>query len=116
MAELPWLQDPREILDLPDRGSIRLRVKGWVHGRMMIKPKRLGGDEEVEVQALRLQLWEGYKATPPFYYDVTAKTLIYQLMPILQRPDYSMFELGITKYGVAPRARFTVEVTPIGKT
>jgi len=116
MAELPELQGPYEILDLPDRGSMKLRVKGWTHGRMTIKPKRLGGSEEVEVEALRLQLFEGYKQVPPFYYDVTAKTLIYQLLPVLQRPDYSMFELGITKYGVAPRARFTVEVSPIAKT
>jgi len=116
MAELPELQGPYEILDLPDRGSIRLRVRGWIHGRVTIHPKYPGAPEEKEVEALRLQLVEGYKATPPHYYDVTAKTLIYQLLPVLQRPDYSSFELGITKYGVAPRARFTVEVTPIAKT
>lgn len=113
MAELPLLQGPHEILDLPDRGSIKLRVRSWTHGRMLIHPKYAGAPDEKEVEALRLALWEGYKAVPPLYYDVTAKTLIYQLMPILQRPDYGRFEIMITKHGVAPRARFTVEVSPI---
>jgi len=113
MAELRPLVGPFEILDLADRGSVRLRVVSWERGTMTIKPRYPGAPAEKEIEVLRVHLAEGVKPYPPSYWDITSKTLEAQMLPLLLERDFPRYEYVITKYGVAPRARFTVERVPL---
>jgi hypothetical protein len=51
------------------------------------------------------------KAHFPFYYDVTSKTLRAQLVPLLPGIIARGARITVTKHGVAPAARFTLEVS-----
>jgi len=113
MAELRPLIGPYEILDLPDRGVARLRIVAWEQGTMVITPKYPGAPSEKEIPVLRAHLASGVKPYPPMYYDITSKTLQAQLVPLLMERGYERYEYVITKYGVAPRARFTLERVPL---
>jgi len=113
MAARRALPGPYEILDLPDRGSARLRIVAWEQGSILIHPRYPGAPTEKEVDALRVHLAPGVKELPPMYYDVTSKTLIAQWLPYLLERDYDRYWFVITKYGVAPKARFTLERAPL---
>jgi len=113
VAELRRLPGPYEILDLPDRGSVTLRLVSWEQGSMVIHPTWPGAPAEKEIPVLRLHLAAGVKPYPPEYFDVTSKTLQAQLLPMLMERGFERYEYVITKYGVAPRARFTLERVPI---
>jgi len=114
MAEvLRPLVGPMEYLDLPDRGVAKLRIVTWQRGTGIIHPRYAGAPEEKEVEVLRLHLAAGVKAFPPPYYDITSKTLIAQLLPLLLERGFERYEYVITKFGVAPKARFTLERIPI---
>ena len=114
MAEvLRHLPGPYEILDLADRESVRLRVVSWEQGSIVIHPRWAGAPAEKEIPTLRLHLAAGVKPYPPMYYDVTSKTLQAQLLPMLMERGFERYEYVITKFGVAPRARFTLERVPI---
>jgi len=107
------LMEPYEILDLPDRGSITLRVVSWERGSMKIHPKYPGAPVEKEIPVLRVHLAAGVKPTPPQYFDVTSKTLSAQLLPYFLERGFTEYRYVITKYGVAPKARFTLERIPL---
>lgn len=114
MAEvLRRLVGPYEILDLPDRGVARLRIVTWERGVMTIHPRYAGAPEEKEVEVLRVHLAPGVKALPPPYFDITSKTLIAQLLPLLLERGFERYEYVVTKFGVAPKARFTLERVPL---
>jgi len=114
MAEgLRRLLGPNEILDLADRQSVTLRIINWEHGMETIHPRYPGAPAEKDIEVLRLHLAPGVKATPPMYYDLTAKTLIAQMLPLLERRGFENYLYVITKYGVPPKARFTVEQRPL---
>jgi hypothetical protein len=108
MEELQFLEGPYEIFELGDGGKYTFRPTKWklgwmeIHPRWLPKPKR--------IKALRIWIPEEYKPLFPDYWDVTAQTLIAQLVPILERPDFTELLITVTKYGVAPKARFKVEV------
>ena len=112
-VELRRLPGPYEILDLADRESVRLRLVSWERGTIVIHPRWPGAPIEKEILALRLHLAAGVKPYPPMYYDVTSVTLQAQLLPMLMERGFEMYEYIITKFGVAPRARFTVERVPL---
>lgn len=112
-AVLRRLPGPYEILDLQDQGRMALRLVSWERGTMIIHPRNAGAGEEKEIDIIRLHLAAGVKAVPPNYYDVTSKTLQAQLLPMIMERGFERFEYTITKYGVAPRARFTVERRPL---
>lgn len=112
-AELRRLPGPYELLDLPDRGSARLRIVSWEQGLMLIHPKYPGAPREQEIPVLRVHVREGTKPTPPMYWDLTSKTLQAQLLPFLVERGYEAYEYVITKFGVAPKARFTLEQVPV---
>jgi len=114
MAEvLKPLPGPYEIFELASGETRELRIVGWERGTIVIHPRFVGGPEEKVIECLRVHLPEGFKPYPPGYYDVTAKTLIWQLMPFLREPRYERQLYRITKYGVAPKARFTLAVVPL---
>lgn len=108
---LPELPGPYEILELRDKESIVLRIRDWRLGIMRIHPRVAGAPPEKVVKVLRLYVPRDLKVTGPDYYDVTSQTLIYQLLPFLQTPDFRTKTFKITAHGIAPRKRFTVEVS-----
>jgi len=109
VEELRVLPGPYEIMDLRDRESVRLRIVSYEQGSITIHPRYEGAPPEKEIPVLRVHLAPGVKAFPPNYYDITSKTLIAQLLPLLYERGFENYEYVITKYGVAPRARFTLE-------
>ena len=111
--ELRELVGPYEILDLEDGASVTIRVTTYERGRILIHPRYTGAPPEKWIPVLRVHLPPGVKPYPPMYYDITSKTLTAQLWPMLAAPDQERFEYEITKHGVAPRARFTLERRPI---
>jgi hypothetical protein len=111
MAEdMKDLAGPYEILELEDRGAIALRIRQWELGRVTIYPAHKPTGKVIN--ALRVHVPEGSKPFFPWYWDITGTTLVAQLLPHLQQPGYSEKVFVITKYGVAPKARFTLEVKP----
>lgn len=107
--ELRRLPGPYELLDLKDEESLTVRVVSWERGTVIIHPKYPGAPAEKEIVVLRLHLAAGVKPYPPMYYDVTSKTLMAQLRPMLMERGFELYQYIITKHGVAPRARFTLE-------
>lgn len=110
--ELRRLTGPYELLDLPDRGEVTLDVTSWERGSMTIKPRYAGAPAEKIIPVLRVHVTAETKAYPPHYYDITSKTLIAQALPMLMAPDFRDYLYRIVKFGVAPRARFTLERVP----
>lgn len=111
--ELRRLPGPYEILDLADGGSVRLKVVSYERGSIIIHPRYPGAPAEKEIPVLRVHLPPDVKPYPPMYYDITSKTLQAQFLPLLMERGFERYEYVITKHGVAPRARFTLERLPI---
>lgn len=112
-AELRRLPEPYEILDLPDRGSASFVPVTYERGTMIIKPRYRGAPAEKVIPVLRIHVRTEDKPFFPHYWDVTSKTATAQLMPMLMDPRARDYLITVTKYGVAPRARFTVSRGPI---
>lgn len=110
LEDLEKLEGPYEILDLGDRGHKELRILSWKLGRMVIQPRETGVAKEIK--ALRVWVPKEIKPLFPDYWDITAQTLIAQLIPHLERPGWEEARFIITKYGEAPKARFSLEVIP----
>ena len=102
------LAEPREILDLQDGGSLKTRILSHELGTTKILPR--GATVEKEIEALRIHVPKTDKPTYPWYWDITGKTLKHQLLPLLEEIEKNQRTVIITKRGVAPAARFTVEV------
>jgi hypothetical protein len=103
---------PYELLDLPDGGAVALDIVKWETGTMIIHPKYAGAPAEKEIDALRVYVREGTKPYPPMYHDITSKTLMAQMIPMLEERGFDAYIYRVVKYGVAPKARFTVERHP----
>jgi len=111
-SELRELLGPFELLDLGDREHVVLRIVSSELGSMVIHPKWPGAPSEKRIPVLRVHLAEGVKPYPPMYFDITSKTLIAQLQPFLLERDFERYDFTITKFGVPPRARFTLARQP----
>ena len=105
---MPELEGPYEILELGDGGTLTLHPLRWTKGTMTIHPRYQRGPKTINV----LRVWVPGEDKPlfPDYFDVTAATLVAQLEPILKRSDLQELEVVITKHGVPPKARYSVEV------
>lgn len=102
------LEGPYEILELDDGESLKTRIEKWEIGEVKIHPAYK--PEGKFIKALRIHVLKQDKAYFPFYWDVTSQTLLAQLVPYLEQPHFELKTYIITKHGVAPRARFTLEV------
>jgi len=109
--ELKELAGPFEIFELTDGQTYRLRVTGWELGKVMIHPADRPAGKLI--RALRVRVPAEIKTDYPPYWDITSQRLVAQLLPYLQQPGYVSKEFVITKHGVAPKARFTLEVRPL---
>lgn len=99
-----------EILELEDGEAKDLRVVEYELGEMIIHPK--AGPPDKRVRVLRLHVRGEDKTVGPPYWDVTGQTLIEQLLPYLKRPDFRALAFRVTKYGIAPKARFQLQIVP----
>ena len=99
-----------EILELEDGGTIDLRVTEYEVGEMIIPPRQ--GPPDKRVRVVRLHVRQEDKPVGPAYWDVTGQTLIEQMLPYLRRPDFRAITFRVTKFGIAPKARFQLQVVP----
>jgi len=110
---LPLLPPPNEFLELKPEEPVEITVRSWKLGMATIKPRYAGAPPEKTVRALRCWVPPETKPLGPDYWDITQGTLIYTLMGYLEKPDFTKYRYRITKYGVPPKARFTVEPIPL---
>ena len=102
------LEGPYEILELEDGEKMDTRVQKWEVGEVEIHPAYK--PEGKFIKALRIHVLKEDKAFFPFYWDITSQTLIAQLIPHLEQPHFELKTYIIQKHGVAPRARFTLDI------
>ena len=100
--------EPMELIDLTDGQSISFHVLSFEQDQITIKPAH-APDGKV-VTALRMHVPPTDKPHFPFYHDATSKNLVAQLGPLLPSIVEGKRMVTITKRGVPPKARFTVEV------
>jgi hypothetical protein len=105
MAELPG---PFEIFELEDGQTVALKIDRTEVGEALIHPAYKPEGKWIKV--LRVWVQDGTKEFFPPYWDVTSQTLVAQLEPLLKVGDVRNREFHVTKHGVAPKARFSVEV------
>jgi hypothetical protein len=111
MAEqVKELPGPYEILELVDGESRELVITGFVVGSMVIRPPHAPNGKQIT--AVRVMVPKQIKPLPPYYWDITSQTLVAQVLPYLQAGGYVGKKFTIKKFGVAPKARFTLEVRP----
>lgn len=111
MAEtLTELAGPFEIFELTDGQTYTMRVTSWQTGSVTIYPAHKPTGKVIK--ALRVGVPKEIKSDFPPYWDITSQRLIAQMQPYLEQPGYRDKVFTITKYGVAPKARFTLEVRP----
>lgn len=106
------INSPYELLDMADQEQKEFRVESFEKGTMRIESGQRGYTKEIPVLRVRVPMMD--KLQFPFYWDITSKTLIAQLEPFLAagQPGKSIYR--IKKFGVAPAARFSLEVIPVG--
>ena len=97
-----------ELLELTDGQTIELHITKWERGTLTIYPP--WKPEGKEIKVLRVWVPEAEKVTGPPYWDISSQTLTAQLLPELEKPTFRAMTFVITKYGVAPKARFSVAV------
>jgi len=103
--------EPFEFWDMEDQEIRVVKFTRWEEGTIEIHPRYPGAPESKTVRVLRLHLAEGIKTTLPGYWDMTSKHLIAALLPILRAPGLEDKTFTIQKFGVAPSARFSLEVS-----
>jgi hypothetical protein len=101
---------PLELLELGDGEMRELLVTGFELGTTVIHP--IDRREGKTVTVVRLLVDRMSKALFPYYYDLTAGTLTAQALPLLSAVTQWPRVAAITKYGVAPRARYGFELRP----
>jgi len=104
------LDPPIDLFDLPDGGELVTRVLRYQSERTVIKPPR--APQGVEVPVVRLFIPPEDKPDEPKWWDVTATRLQPSLLAALPGVISSGYWIRIRKSGVAPRARFSLEVLP----
>jgi len=106
VASVPPLAGPHEIFDLPGNSTREFTVTKYVLGRMTITPRETKIPKEIV--ALRVWVPNDDKPLYPDYWDVTAQTLIPQLVPPLDAAQGEPVRFRVTKFGSGPTARFQV--------
>ena len=102
------LEGPFEILEMQDQEIIEFHIEKYEVGEMLIHPFYQKSGKVIK--ALRVHLSKEEKTFFPFYWDLTAQTLIAQVLPVLKFGNFKDKMFRIQKFGVKPRARFSLEV------
>lgn len=108
--EVKPLEGPYEIFELVHNETRELQITNWQLGEVTIYPAHKPAGKTIN--ALRVWVPEETKDNFPYYWDITSKTLVAQMLPQLKQPGYKDKKFVITKFGVAPKARFSLEVRP----
>jgi len=108
--EVKELAGPLEIFELVDKEVRELIITKWEQGRVTIYPPHQPTGKVIN--ALRVFVPVKTKEFFPYYWDITSKTLVAQMVPYLEAGGYEGKKFIVTKHGVAPKARFTLEVRP----
>jgi hypothetical protein len=111
LEKLPLLPEPFELLELADTTTAELAPISYVMGKATIRPR--DGSPPKSIPVLRLNVAPEDKATVPRWWDVTSKTLMAGLLGFLEAPGARRWRFLITKHGVAPTARFTIDARPL---
>jgi hypothetical protein len=100
------LEGPIELLDLADGESVEFSVLKYLKGEVRIETRLEPGGKEVGA----LRIWPSPEDKPlgAPYWDITSRTLVARLDPVLDGLVRSRRRIKITKYGVAPTARHQV--------
>lgn len=98
-----------EILELEDQQTVQLVITAWELGEMDIVGRTFPGKKRIRV--LRVRVPPDTKTIGPAYWDITGQTLIEQMLPWLKEPDFTRRRFTITKHGIAPKARFQLQVS-----
>jgi len=101
------LDAPAEILDLADGQSVEFAILRYDRGELRIEP-RLEPEGKI-VPVLRLYVSAQDKPAGAPYWDVTSRTLIARLDPVIDQLVASGRRIRITKFGFAPSARHQVD-------
>ena len=105
--ELKPLLGPYEIFEMTDGETRVFQVNDWKLGTMgMVTAETPAGKI---VKTLRLYVPQLHKPLGVNWWDVTSQTLIAQLLPYLELPNYQVKTFTVSKFGVKPKARFTVK-------
>jgi hypothetical protein len=106
VSQVPPLLGPFEVFDIPSNAPRSLTVSKWQLGSMWIKPR----DSRPPRQVVALRVWVSTEDKPlyPDYYDMTAQTLVPQIVPLLEASPGKPVRLTITKFGEGPTGRFMV--------
>jgi hypothetical protein len=104
------LQEPYEIFEMLDGETRELRIKSFEQGTIDIKTQEV--PQGKTINALRVFVPIESKAVGVNWYDITSKTLIAQMIGYLIQPDFQKLVFVIKKFGLPPKARFTVTVIP----
>lgn len=110
MAKIP---DPMEFWDMEDGDVRTVRVLSYEEGYTNIVPRYRGAPATKRINVLRLHLTEDSKPHLPYYWDITSGHLQVGLRPHLTRADLAELEFTIQKFGVPPRARFSLAVSKV---
>lgn len=102
------LKAPMEIFEIEDGQSISFHVVNWELDKTVIHPPHAPAGKVVDT--IRVHLPESEKPLFPHYYDMPAVSLVAQLLPFLERPNFRDRTYTITAFGVAPKKRFRLEV------
>lgn len=105
---MPPLPPPIDLLELPDQGVLVTRVERWEEGTSTITPKGAAASKQISV--IRIHVPAADKPTVPHYWDITATRLHPALRASLDDVVRDHRWIRIQKFGVAPAARFSLEV------
>lgn len=106
------LPRPYEIFDIGHEEAVQVRVMSCEEGTMEIHP---GYGQEIKVvEGLRIHLAHPWSEGRMPYIDITSQRLKAMLLPELRNMGPEGKLIRITKYGVAPKATFSVAVIQRG--
>ena len=104
------IASPYDILELRPEGELVTRVKGYEEGPIPITPR--DGRSAKIVMGVRLFVPPEDKQTAPYYWDVTAQTVLPTLREVAAQAIGSKRWIRLHKYGSGVGARFGVELLP----
>jgi len=101
---------PYDLLELRPEGELVTRVLAVEQGPIPVTPR--DGRPPKVVQAIRLTVPPEDKQTAPYYWDVTAQTVLPTLREVAIIAIGSKRWIRLHKYGSGVGARFGVELLP----
>lgn len=100
--------EPMEYFDIPDGATWEFRVDRYDYEPGIIHTDEMPRGKEANI--LRVHVAPAFKAHFPYYWDITSKRLIAQLLPHLEVGSYQTKLFRVTAHGVKPQKWFTLEV------